>query len=120
MRKEITKEVEVISKNLQETCLKKLSGDAKLALEKVSSLSSKLDETQKQFLESEKEISLLKEDLMNKKVRLDVSESLLLELLKQMQRRINARKSVGVQVQILSRRHGHSSLVDGDKLVLPP
>ena len=119
MRKEITREVEDISRNLQESCLRKLSGDAKLALEKVSSLSSKLDDTQKELMESQKEVSCLREDLSSKKIRLEISESLLMEMLKQMQRKINSRKNVSVQVNVVNRRNAQSSLKDRESFLMP-
>jgi regulator of replication initiation timing len=99
--------------------MKKLSGDAKLAFDKVSSLSRKLDETEKQLEASEKEVVSLKEDLSSKKIRLEISENLLMEFLKQLQRKINARKEVGIQANVINRRNAQAALKDQKSFLLP-
>lgn len=109
MRKEVTREVQEITKNLEESCLRKLSQDSRLALEKFSSVSSKLEETKNLLEKSNQEIKDLKEGIRQKKMRLEVAESLLNEMLKQMQRKINSRKNAAVQVHLVSGKKPFSS-----------
>ena len=105
----MTREVREITKNLEESCLRKLSQDSRLALEKFSSVSSKLEETKNLLEKSNQEIKDLKEGIRQKKMRLEVAESLLNEMLKQMQRKINSRKNVAVQVHLVSGKKPFSS-----------
>lgn len=117
MRTEITKEVEEISRSLEETCLRKLNADAKLAVEKVSTLSSRLEEKDKRLEEVEKENAVLHADLDTKKLRMEIAESLLQEFLRQLQRKVNARKEVGVQAYVVTRRNAETSR---RVILLPP
>lgn len=106
IRVAITREVQTISGNLEATCLKKLSLDAKLALDKFTQVNQQLEKARKDVERMEREKTVLSEMLHAKKMRLEVSESLLSEMLKQLQRKFNARKDVAVQV--IERRKSYS------------
>ena len=88
---------------MEHTCLKKMSRDAQLALEKIVQVSEKLEVTEKELQAYRKDNESLSQSLHAKRLRLQVAESLLSELMKQMQRRINARKEVGVQASMQRR-----------------
>lgn len=102
-REQITKEVQEISQNMESTCLKKMSRDAKLALEKIVQVSEKLETTERELKAYRKDNDSLSNSLHAKRLRLEVAESLLSEMLKQMQRRINARKDAAVQANMRRR-----------------
>lgn len=87
-----------ITSNLEASCLQKLSLDSKLALEKFSQVNQKLEEAKKEMERMSKDRATLRETLHTKKMRLEIAESLLSEMLKQLQRKFNARKDFGAQV----------------------
>lgn len=109
MRKEVTREVAEITKNIEESCLRKLTQDSRLALEKFSTVSSKLEQTKSSLEKSINENKELKEAVRQKRMRLEVAESLLNEMLKQMQRKFNSRKNAAVQVHLVSGKKPFSS-----------
>ena len=103
MREQITKEVQQISQAMEATCFKKMSRDAQIALEKIVQVSEKLDRTEKELQEYRKDNESLSNSLKVKRQRLEISEALLSEMLKQMQRRINSRIDKAIQVNIIRR-----------------
>lgn len=120
MRGEVSREVQEITKNLQESCLRKLSQDSRLALEKFSEVSTKLETTKHLLEKSILENKELKEVIRQKKMRLEVAESLLNEMLKQMQRKINSRKNAAVQVHLVSGKKPFTSInsLRGDDIMM--
>lgn len=80
-----------------------MSRDAKLALEKIVQVSEKLEATEKELKAYRKDNESLTHSLHAKKLRLEVAEGLLNEMLKQMQRRINSRKDASAQVNMILR-----------------
>lgn len=88
---------------MESTCLKKMSRDAKLALEKIVQVSEKLETTEKELKAYRRDNESLSQSLHAKRLRLEVAESLLSEMLKQMQRRVNSRKDASIQVNMIRR-----------------
>lgn len=80
-----------------------MSREAKLALEKIVQVSEKLDATEKELRAYRADNESLSQSLHAKRLRLEVAESLLSEMLKQMQRRINGRKDFAAQVNTTRR-----------------
>ena len=80
-----------------------MSRDAKLALEKIVQVSEKLETTEKELQAYRKDNEQLSQSLHIKKLRLEVAEGLLSEMLKQLQRRINLRKDAAAQVNMIRR-----------------
>ncbi|KAI1289539.1 Elongation of very long chain fatty acids protein 1 [Halotydeus destructor] len=101
IREEITREVQKITQNLEGTCLAKLTLDSQLALGKFAQVNQSLEDQKKQVKQLTKHVQLLKETLHQRTIRLEVSESLLCEMLKQMQRKFNKRKDFAVQIRSL-------------------
>lgn len=88
---------------MESTCLKKMSREAKLALEKIVQVSEKLEATEKELKAYRADNESLSQSLHVKRLRLEVAENLLSEMLKLMQRRINGRKDFSVQVNMIRR-----------------
>ena len=109
-REQITKEVQEISRNMESTCLKKMSRDAKLALDKIVQVSEKLETTENELKAYRRDNDSLSQSLHAKRLRLEVAENLLSEMLKQMQRRINTRKDASFQVN-MNRRDADPDLM---------
>lgn len=78
--------------------MKKISADARLALDKCNQLNEKLNETENR-LEAEKKWNLeLNSRLHNRQLRMEIAENLLQELLKALQRKFIYRKDEAIQV----------------------
>lgn len=88
---------------MESTCLKKMSRDAKLALEKIVQVSQKLETTESELKAYRKDNESLIQSLHAKRLRLEVAECLLSEMLKQMQRKMNSRKDASVQADMIRR-----------------
>lgn len=92
-----------ITGGLEDACLRKLSLDAQLALEKFAQVNHDLQLATKENARLNKQIAQLRENLRKKQMRLEVAEALLCEMLKQMQRKYNQRKDCAAQVNVQSR-----------------
>ena len=100
IRKQIAKEVKDITDNLEESCMKKISADARLALDKCNQLNDKLLDTEGELKHERKVNQQLTEKLHNRQLRLDIADNLLQELLRALQRKYICRKDFSVQVYL--------------------
>jgi len=85
----VTARVNVITMNLEKVCLQKLSIDARIALEKFVELSDNYESSELENRNLRKENKILQSNVHNLRIHLDVANSLLFEMLKQLNRRIN-------------------------------
>ncbi len=85
----MTARVNVITMNLEKVCLQKLSIDARIALEKFVELSDNYESSELENRNLRKENKILQSNVHNLRIHLDVANSLLFEMLKQLNRRIN-------------------------------
>ena len=85
--------------------MKKLSLESQLALEKFSQVNQQLEQARKENDKTLKELDEVRVMMHKKQLRLEVAEGLLCEMLKQMQRKYNARKDAGCQANMNFRRN---------------
>lgn len=80
--------------------MKKITADARLALDKCNQLNDKLLDTQAELNHEKKLNQQLNEKLHNRQLRLEIADNLLQELLRALQRKYICRKDFSVQVYL--------------------
>lgn len=85
--------------------MKKISADARLALDKCNQLNEKLHQIETQLTDEKKCNFDLTSKLHNRQLRLEIAENLLQELLKSLQRKFLCRKDSAIQVDIVNDKH---------------
>ena len=92
---------------LETSCLNKLSIDARIALEKFEEMSKNYEMSEDECRHLRRDNERLKARLREQRMYLEVSESLLHEMLKELNRKIYYRKDADIQTEInsLDKRH---------------
>ncbi len=93
----MTARVNEMTMNLESVCLQKLSIDARIALEKFVELSDNYESSELENQNLRKENKILQSNIHNLRVHLEVANSLLFEMLKQLNRRINNDRDISLQ-----------------------
>jgi len=97
VEQEVITRVNEITTNLETSCMQKLSIDARVALEKFVELSKNYETGELENRKLRKENGFLKSNIHSLRIHLEVAESLLYEMLKQLNRKIHNKKDVSVQ-----------------------
>lgn len=93
----VNERVRELKECMETACLSKLSVDARIALEKFEELSRSYEIRENECKDLRKINQSLKQKLINQIIYSEESESLLTEMLKQMQNKINNRKNISIQ-----------------------
>ena len=93
----VNEQVDEMKECMEKACLSKLSVDARIALKKFDELSQNYERGEKECADLRKANQSLKQKIYKQRIDLEVSESLLHEMLKQMQRQLHNRKDIGIQ-----------------------
>lgn len=89
VEQEVTTRVEAIASNLKHTCLQKLSTDTQVALEEYAEMSVNCQNSELENAQLKEQNKRLRSTVYEQRIRLEINESLLSEMLKQLNRRLN-------------------------------
>lgn len=89
VEQEVTTRVEAIASNLKHTCLQKLSTDTQVALEEYAEMSVNCQNIELENAQLKEQNKRLRSTVYEQRIRLEINESLLSEMLKQLNRRLN-------------------------------